>query len=138
MRTVIGDTAALQFIEQPVIAGETGEQAMRFPLSHFSGLILFAPVNLELVARCRREGVPYVLMFPSVAGGEDHSVVVDCETGMADAMVHLHERGRDRIAYASSGPHLWSTGQYANAYRLSQRWLKTKQHPEWLIHAGQN
>ena len=136
MRSVVGDRCLLQFFEQPVDTRDAAIQAGRFPIRQISGLVVFAPINLELVSRCRRESVPCILMFPSVTEGQGPCVIVDYESGMTDAMLHLHDRGRDRIAFVSSGPHLWSTSQYVNAYRTGLKWLKLESLDDWLIHAG--
>lgn len=136
IRSVMGDDCLLQLFEQPT-SSDAAERAARLPLGQVAGLIMLTPINFKLTARCRAQGVPYVLCANMLDDAHSPQVVTDCETGITDAMVHLHDRGFDRIAYVSSGPHLWSTGQFVSGYRMGCKWLK-QSCDDWLIHGGQN
>lgn len=138
MRSVAGEDRLLQFFEQRLRTGDAVELASRIPLDQIAGLVMISPINLELATRCQREHVPCVLLYDSLTEGLSPCVVVDYALGMTLAMRHLHERGRRKIAFVSSGIHLWSSRQNTSAYRMGQQWLGLEVRDQWLIHAGRD
>ena len=119
-RRALSEAPRLLFFEQP--EGDPAEVA-RFaetvPLGELRGLLMYSPVNMELVLRCRRARVPYVLMWNDAGDGVSPCVVTDFALGVLEAVRHLARTGRRRIAMVTAPPSRGTTGRRIAALRVA-------------------
>ncbi len=133
---------------QPVLAGlragaEATVAARLFDMAGgaaalhgLDGIIMNSPVNLQLLALCQQRRLPTVLFYTDIADDFSHCIVVDYTRGVLQAVRHLVERGRSRIALVTAGARRFSTGQLADAYRHALEHHGLTGDPAWIIHAG--
>jgi len=105
-------------------------------LAGIDGLIMMSPVNLQLLARCQQLRLPCVLLYTDIADGFSHCILVDYMAGVMEAVGHLKQSGRDRIALVTAGDERFSTGQLEDAYRLALQLNALPFEPAWLRKAG--
>lgn len=100
------------------------------------GVVMMSPVDLRLVAHCREQNLPYVLLYTDIADGQSHCIVVDYTPGVLQAVTHLSRNGRRRIALVTAGADRFSTGQMGDAYRTALEINGLEYDPALLVHAG--
>jgi DNA-binding LacI/PurR family transcriptional regulator len=125
-----------QFFSVPVDESDVDAVQRMLPLRELDGLLLMSPVNLNLVAMCQRQKVPYVLLYNHVADGRSRCVVVDYGPGIMEAVEHLVAKRRRQIALVTALESRFSTGQMTDAYHAALRFHKLPIDPKWSVHAG--
>jgi DNA-binding LacI/PurR family transcriptional regulator len=100
------------------------------------GLLLNSPVDLGLIVWCREQGIPYVLMHNDLIDGYSHCVFVDYTSGVLQAVSHLVDRNRRRIAMVNSLEHRFSAGLIDAGFNMSLNHFHLEHVPELIIHAG--
>ena len=136
VRTELGKGSLLHLIELPETAPPGHTPADDIDLGGLDGLLLFSPVDLGLVLRCQRENRPYVLVHNDLADGRSHCVTVDFAAGILQAVTHLAETGRRRIALVTAGAERYSAGRAAEAWRMATAHAGRQHDERLLVHAS--
>lgn len=125
-----------QFFSVPVNESNIDALHRMLPLSELDGLLLMSPVNLGLVALCQQLKLPYVLLYNHIADGVSRCVVVDYTPGILEAVAHLVEHHRRRIALVTAQESRFSTGLMIDAYHAALKIHNLHINPAWTLAAG--
>ncbi|MEX0654367.1 MAG: GntR family transcriptional regulator [Phycisphaeraceae bacterium] len=106
------------------------------PLDDLDGLIMMSPVNLALVALCQRRRLPIVLLFTDLYDGYSHCIVPDYGGALGQAVRHLVQQGRRRIALVTAGAERFSTGRWRDGYRAALQMHDLAEAGDLIVHAG--
>lgn len=120
IRHAIHPSTLLRFFEQP---GGDWREAAKFaeslPLGDLAGVLMYSPVNLELLVRCRRADVPVVLLWNDVADSLTSCVTCDLAAGVLQAVQHLVNTGRRRFAMVTATARRSTSARLAAALHMS-------------------
>ncbi len=131
-----GRSVAVRLFDMPPDEHAAGSLAHAPPLNDLDGLIMLSPVNLGLLATCQQRRLPTVLLFNDLADGFSHCVVPDYTHGVMQAVQHLVERGRHRIALVTATAERFSTSRWVDAFRTALVLHGSPADGELILHAG--
>lgn len=134
---------AVQLFDMP----HAGQQARRHGSPHrpayvpptdlvLDALVMMSPINPGLLAWSHQQGLPTVLLFNDLADGVSHCLMPNYASGLTEAVEHLVQSGRRRIAIVTASPQRFSTGRWLTAYRAVLRAFALPARPEWEIAAS--
>lgn len=127
---------AVRLFDMPEGELATGSLAHAPPLGDLDGLLMMSPVNLQLLAACQRRGLPTVLLYSDIMDGFSRCILVDYARGIRQAVAHLVERGRSRVALVTAGEERFSAGQMVDAYTTALEAAGLATRSAWVIHTG--
>ena len=93
-------------------------------------------INLPVLAASQAHGLPRVLLFSDLADGSSHCIMPDYSNGVIEAVSHLVNKGRKRIAMVTAGAERFSTGRWLTAYRAALNAYGLDARPDWMVQAG--
>lgn len=126
---------AVRLFDLPADEQAAGGLAHAPPLDDLDALVMMSPVNLRLLATCQARKLPTVLLFNDVADGYSRCILPAYGRGVAQAVQHLHSRGRRRIALVTAAAERFSTARWVEAFDAAKASLGLDDAPELVIHA---
>lgn len=100
------------------------------------GIIFNSPVSFSALSICRKMNIPYVLLFNDFYDGVSPCVQVDYGPGLSDAMTHLLNNGRRRIALVTSDTQRFSANRLSQAFMLLKQAHGLSDEQAWILPAG--
>lgn len=105
-------------------------------LDGLDGLILMSPVNLSLLTMAQERRLPVVLLYSDIHDGYSRCLLVDHARGVHQAVRHLLERGKRRLALVTADASRFSTGRWVEAFTTALETHNLELRPDWILHAG--
>lgn len=130
-------SSSIQLFEVPGQPSPLDLNMSHLAFDGVDGLIFPSPVNLQLLARCQRERLPYVLQFNDICDGWSPCILLDYSSGILDAVTHLVKfKNRKKIALVTASHARFTTPHLVDALRTSLKAHGLACDLDQIVHAG--